>query len=275
MEISAGDNFEVACLRDYAPTPMMDTTFVPQIKEIDDMEGEDGIVNIGNAMITKDPFVSEQFCIGEKITSLKQILLRHSRLFLGTTGNIKSLQIDPFGIGGTLFNGTSTTYCPLSRDLYSCISAGFVLARGGMNLILENTGDNVNSSTKANRASMAITRNPTHSLMYISNSNLYDFNTGTYVTNVYVNPCLAVHVPAWGLSHSRYCVTDFDNTGRSWVEAEPRVLVSFTNPSTSATIPQLANCSLYRSIADDGNLGYFIGFPLYQPFMDWNGAANL
>lgn len=275
MEISGGDNLEVACLRDFAQVPVLDTTFVPQIKESDDMRGESGVTNIGNASITRDPILAERFCIGEKITSLKQVLLRHARLYLGTTGNVKSLQIDPFGLGGDIWDGTTYLAGPLSRDYMSCIAAGFVLIRGGVNLIMQHNGDNVSTSTKSLRASMAITRNGTHALMYTSSIALFDFNSGTYVTNAFCSPSLAVHVPAWSLSHSRYSVTDYTAGSRPWVEAEPRVLVSFVNPSTSATVPQLANTSLFRSMADDASMGYFIGFPLYNPRTDWNGAPSL
>jgi hypothetical protein len=103
-EVSGGENLEFAALRDASNTPVWDEDFTPQINEIDDLEGEENVVDIGNAKITNDIAAAEQYCIGEKITSLKQILLRHCRVFLGTTGNIKSLQIGAYKAGGDSYS---------------------------------------------------------------------------------------------------------------------------------------------------------------------------
>ena len=277
LEVSGGDNMEFATLRDVSLVPLFLTEFIPQIQDIDDMSGENSIVPVGNANIQRDIVTAEQYCIGEKITSMKQLLLRHNRVFLGTTGNIKSLQVGPFKSSGNVLTVSTSTLVsnPMSRDLYSCLSAGYVLLRGGVSLILQNTGDNVSTSTKSMRASMAYSSNAQTAIMFTSNSLCWDYNTGTYITNAYVNPALAVTVPAWGPSHSRYAVTDIDNNLRNWVPDEPRSVVAFVNPSTSATIPQIANTTLLRAVCDDAAFGYFIGFPPFQLLQEWNGSPNL
>lgn len=275
-EVSGGENLEFAALRDACNVPVWNDDFTPQINEIDDMEGEENVVDIGNAKITKDIAAAEQYCIGEKITSLKQVLLRHCRVYLGSTGNVKSLQIGAYKAGGDFYSSVGGWVDnPLSRDPYSCFQAGYVLIRGGMSYIIQNTGDNVSTTTKSMRASFAYLDGPNTQIAATSSTNRFDFNTGTYINNAYVNPCLAITVPAWAPSHSRYAYTDYDNNPRSWISMEPRGTISFVNPSTSATIPQLANCTLLRAVTDDTSMGYFIGFPLVHWRSQWEGAANL
>jgi hypothetical protein len=125
------------------------------------------------------------------------------------------------------------------------------------------------------RASFAYLDGSNTQIAATSATNRFDFNTGTYINNAFVNPCLAITVPAWAPSHSRYAYTDYNNNPRNWVLMEPRGTISFVNPSTAATIPQLANCTLLRAVTDDTSMGYFIGFPLVHWRSQWEGAANL
>jgi len=143
---SAGDDYELA-----APSQCMVgiTPYVPQMsgKELIRDSVEQGLAiadtSIGGVKVNKDPLFHSSRCIGEKMLSIKQYLLRLNVLYSNTatpTWNNKTfLNIDPYFLTVLRMDGTTgaiTSSVDTGQDLYNLFAPWYAYSRGGTNFFM-------------------------------------------------------------------------------------------------------------------------------------------
>jgi hypothetical protein len=196
-----------------------------------------------------------RFCVGEEISSFKQVLQRKTLLrtnSISATG-IRTVSFKPFSIGGTFMNTSAWTDHPMSGDYLSVISCCYVLSRGSVRYsVYCNANDNFACSYAIEpRVSTA----PDFSTSTTQNafpSGLI-FQTKSAQTG-YVN----FEIPQCSYTHSRENQIDFENGAKPYPLGVPESTCHF---SCNATFGNFADVRIQRSAGDDYQLGFFIGVP--------------
>jgi hypothetical protein len=278
----AGEDYEVAYPSNTGQSSW--STLIPYTPQSGDKVNTKSAGIIGNDN-PNVPMV-EQYTVGEKFTSLKQLILRYSRMYVNSNSTSTfdgciAFRMYPWHIG--IYNGLSTgiDYFSTGGDMYSFVAAGFALARGGMRFIVNTSGSvtaqldysyadffNMDAGGKSIETSTATLPNSLKLTSGSSSSTFIPYNTtsdnATYQT---ANPSAFISysngpevlIPHFGMNPSHIIPY---NASHSFV-------VSTTYSETTVPFGALSfDClnthsykKLYRSAGDDHQLGYFIGFP--------------
>jgi hypothetical protein len=162
FEVSCADDFEFA-----VPKPQFgdaNTHLGPYIRTGEDTPfvtqsggGETDCVitppgnTIGPSGVEDDNFASAQFCIGEKVTSVLQLIKRSTRFSVNGNAALETLlDFQPFALYGVIFQvgGVSTSH--VNDDLVSLMGSLYVMNRGSMRWRIsdeaQNSGPNFTST---------------------------------------------------------------------------------------------------------------------------------
>lgn len=200
-----------------------------------------------------DPNIS-RFCVGEHITSIKQLLHRKCliRSHKVSATSIRNVIIKPFTIAGTWYDGSNWVDHPMAQDYYSLFSCCFVLQRGAIRYsFYNNNGDN-HAASYAFEALGPL-------LPWQTNSVQSAYYTGTiFQTKGSMSGYLDIEIPHSSFTHSRECQTEFELTATVPPLGCPSSLIYY---SCNATFGNFADLRIQRSVGDDFQLGFFVGVP--------------
>jgi hypothetical protein len=271
----AGSDFDVAY-------PANRLACIPYTPQSGDKENTKELGAIGNQATHVD--MMEEYTIGEKFTSVKQLIMRYSRLYfnenaVSTIDNCAALRIYPHAIG--YFTGdvsSAVSYFAYGGDMYSYIAAGYALARGGMKYNFNFSGSTgvyvdysfrdypflassgwVLASTAAVPNSFTGTSGATSSKFVMpagSTGSAFTANPALFVQST---NGVEVQVPPYAQNPSRLIPITW-NSNASTPAGYTEQHVSHGCLSIDCTSVATYK-KIYRAATDDHQLGYFIGFP--------------
>jgi hypothetical protein len=149
VEVSAGPDFEVAQPRD-----VLDTTLITALAHSGSKNAcEISSTTIGNAK-TMPSLAPSEYCIGERVLSMRTLVKRFNSLISGWTYNSTSKYFYylPWSISPAYISGSSVIAPYTATDVYAQLGMCYALARGSMRYKIFNT-----DASPANN--MIITRN--------------------------------------------------------------------------------------------------------------------
>jgi len=252
------------------------STFTPQAGEfsIDQRKDSSQIDkvagSIGSSTVVNDASASARFCIGERVTSLRQLLLR-SVPWINTSAVLQSgsgFQLTWFPWvqnfvpnGGAAPGSTFPFFC----DYFNYIVPSYRFYRGGVRHKVYPTNDA--AAPTSMRASY--TRLPVIDGFDRRTSNVMVFSTAQTNTNgsawppiysaVSVNPSLEFQVPYYNQTHASYTSINFvGNT------LTPATVANPDYPDTEVLFKAdvtLNNTQVCRAISDDFQTSFFLGVP--------------
>lgn len=270
---AAAEDFELAVVNNPSLTP-----YSPQSG---DKPNTKAVGVIGNDTSTI-PMV-EEFSIGEKFSSLKQLISRYSRIYFNsaTVDTTVAFRMYPWSTG--VFRGglISTSTGAMMGDMYSFISTGYALARGGMRYSI-NSSNSVFTQIDFSRQAFDLMEAGSSSLLQLAGTTLATGfpNGSAAISNLWVKPGVSgatgtlttanpaifvqspngvdVLLPQYTNNPSRLIV--IDNDGSKVSTNYPYDLVPFMALQYSQNSSTITNKAIYRAAAEDAQLGYFIGF---------------
>nr|QJI52084.1 MAG: hypothetical protein 2 [Dicistroviridae sp.] len=270
---AAAEDFDLAVVNNRSLTP-----YSPQSG---DKPNTKAVGVIGNDSSTI-PMV-EEYSVGEKFTSLKQLISRYSRMYFNsaTMDTTVAFRMYPWSTG--VFRGglISTATGAAMGDFYSFISAGFALARGGMRYSI-NSSNSVFTQIDFSRQAFDLMEAGSSSTLQLAGTTLATgfANGSAAVSNLWVKPGVSgatgtlttanpaifvqspngvdVLLPQYTNNPSRLIVLDSDGTKISTNYSYD--LVPFMALQYSQNSSTITNKAIYRAAAEDAQLGYFIGF---------------
>lgn len=220
---------------------------------------QNGVVN--NASIFHDGLAAARFCVGEKISSLMSFLKQAKKLrFRTDPGPSDSYLLLPFLQSHSITNGDkSIDKGDVVPDFYSIICSCYALSRGGVRLKLYTpTGLQANTIMTIMKDTLA----PTGPIMYGPLSSVTDGSqieplmlTTSHNTS---SSAVEIQVPQYGRFPVRV-------NSECWRGLSTR-LVSIVRPGVPdqivfAGLSASSSVTLYRAVADDFQLGYFVCVP--------------
>lgn len=268
MFASAGDDFEYA-IPGMNPNVFPYTSpLVPQMGGVE-LDTDQMIVTevIGNYPSVKSTNEAACASIGEKFVSLRQLLMRYTRLAtLGTAaqyGANASFSFYPWSVALPL---ASTGYAPIATfDALSRLAHGYAFMRGSIRVGIRPSGS-------SNRVAMANVTALSESAVPFLNLNVpYNQNSGqvyslsTRITTGHANAdtCFDSGIGFPSVRVPYYC----ENHSTAILPVSSDIIpIDVWNSYGSALINEsgataTANIDLRRSIGEDFSLGYFLGFP--------------
>lgn len=272
-----------AAAEDYEVAVSNNPSLTPYCPQSGDKPNTKSVGVIGNDTSTI-PMV-EEYSIGEKFTSVKQLISRYSRWYTYSTAfdTAVGFRAYPWGVGYLRTVGTVLTNGALIGDMYGFVAAGFGLARGGMRFSINNANsvfsqvdysrqifdlmEATSSCTLQNAGATLATGFPNSSAA-VSSQWIKPGVSGATGTMTTANPAIFVQstngidvlVPQFTNNPSRLIVCDVNTTDKVSTNYNyahvPYMALQWQNSSSTST-----NKALYRAAAEDAQLGYFIGFP--------------
>jgi len=281
---SAGQDFDVA-----APNTVSQVPFVPQcgdfMSDVFPQSGDKLNTKVAGVIGNDSSTISmvEEFSIGEKFRSLKQLLARYSRVYSSVAAFDTTVAFRVYPWAAALVRtGTPLQKGAMIGDMYSYLAPGFALARGGMKMSI-NTANSVMSAVDFSRGVFDLMEASGTPFTFqlggatlpnsfangsASTSNLYVYPGATLATGTTntANPALFVQstngidvsMPQYTNNPSRvipYDVVPQVLSGIYDYAIAPRTALQWDSMST------VTGKKMYRSMGEDGQLGYFIGFP--------------
>lgn len=248
VEISACEDFEFAVPTVDAREPVLPQGFG------DDNDVLEGYV--GDA-IQVTPVSASQYCMGELVLSISQLLRRYS-LWKNTSSLTDRLRFRPFSLGAFRKDGLGSVNPPmLGLDYLSTFSSMYAFQRGGVRIKLV--------STPEQEDVFRVSYYAAHNLAVVSDTNTVAVRPAS--TDVYASgsSTCPVHIRSapqgvgFSVQIPYQCVTPFVGV-RYDHETEYRG----ANEAVVEYVSTLAQSSsvFYRAAADDFQLMYFIGVPL-------------
>ena len=283
-EISAGPDMEFAVPTTFNPQPVMNV--VPQSGNFRSGNSDEttcGILvkTLGSMTVKSDGDISSLLCIGEKVSSFRTLLKKPQFLTehfsLGPAG---LLGVVPFLIPIKSLNGIAPSNPVVNGDLYGYLSSCFVYSRGGVRIKFYDANPSVARQTLTfmETSSPAVGSVPITSLYenyLVTHSNQSYPNYLGGLTPQSINLAEAgteVQVPAYYQFPVRVNVDCMANAlfpyttinGTYIRQHAPDVYLFRANTDPTEVIKS----RVYRSMADDGNLSYFLSFgPYVQPII--------
>lgn len=214
-------------------------------------------MTIGNAEVVNDEYAAEEYCMGEVILSLRQLLKRRTELRLdkSSTTSVTCI-VRPYSIGGTVWNG-SWEYSGMSGDWLSAIAPLYLLNRGTVKMQVNSPFD----YGKRSFSSIEMTESVSSSQVYWSNNTAMT-PCGSLNDTVYVRGNHEVSIPCWNMMHSRLVRVDYENSPKTIGAYDSAVQLLFGNITSSGS-PR-SEFKAWRRISDDFDLGFFIGVPVMR-----------
>jgi len=255
IEVAGGEDFEVA-----APYLMQVGPVCPTAQS-DPCQAVNTV--IGGGAIESSDYIPTAMCIGEKITSIRQVLLKFANMRCITTASSGFYSFIPtlrYGYSPAVAGGAQQNSNYFKPDNYSYYTAPFAMFRGGVNVIVENYG---NTATRLG----VLTDFSNHSIMdtttdYYANS-LGNMTGANLVTIPVGNqPVPMCKVPFYNQNPSSL-LRAFFAPGTTTIDADSRfsnhnrLYVWHKSTSVSPTI--------YRCVSDDFQAAYFVStVPVYN-----------
>lgn len=226
---------------------------------------------IGAAAPPKFQLDTSQLCIGERITSFRQLLKRFAGIYCGSLGNNNFLYTLPFGVP-TLGTVTTTDSFTLQGDLYAELANIFMFSRGGVRYkIFPNMGADykvgvslsianlyLNAATKMiQTGGVALSTNKNSSaLTTVSKSSYAFYNTAE-------NGAIEIDVPQYYINKSRNNAEHVIAVSQpySTTYATDLGLTIFAVNSSGVKVSTFDVPDVYRAGSDDCNFGLFVSIP--------------
>jgi len=279
IEVAGGPDIEFAVPVTSLPaTSAVDYTV--QSADPFSVNSDCAIVNkpIGVASVPTYQLDTSQICIGERITSFRQLLKRYSNIYKATWESTSAfLRILPYANVTTATSGGTDTV-PIYGDLYSELSNIFMFSRGGVRFkVFDNIASGpttgittLSSAANFNNATVAMNLGSTSSATNTVTPLALLVNNSQYViSDLERNKAIEVAVPQYHFNKSRNNSEQVVTVGSAASTAYTSDLVlccSLSSDLTSTTVPWVAPY-VFRSGADDCNFGLFISIPpmCYNP----------
>jgi hypothetical protein len=274
--VKASKDFEFAVPTNNLPSTM---PYIPQASNEEKLHGQDSVREIasdviGNMSLTDDATMHSARCIGERVLSIKSLLLRNSAInCYKNNGYIqRNFSFQPLFLSAAQMDtGTGVVKTPdFGGDLLSWMAPMYMFMRGGTNFMWKDTGTSTNNtlsgnfpgaySYSGNAQPYVITPYP--SSLLGTNANPQTLINTNGVTNWPVNPgnwttdvsVAYQHVPY----HAAFPFTPTYQYNGIDTFVDP------TMPSSTFTVVAKAafvDPILQRAVADDFQLLFFIGCP--------------
>jgi hypothetical protein len=264
----AAPDYELQCSTNYELMPVTPQAGV-EVSEV--------VKTVGNATPGSTNMSTSSFCASESFMSLKQLITRYSRVYMPSGTDIVTgeyYSIYPFFLSGAASLGSAEPTVPhLWGDTLSLLASAYALSRGGVRFAF--------TSTSASKMTVTTRHMPAPTQWY-NTTGIQNFVFPTDTSNIRIPGTAAfagpiavfndlsdgaeILIPHQTTAPVRPNIF-FTTTGESLVSA-PVAGVSDIY-MTMRIAPAPTDVQLYRSAADDYQLGYFIGFPalLYRHYL--------
>ncbi len=209
---------------------------------------------IGNERVPRPTLKSNLLCMGEHISSVKQLLNRNS--FCGSTYTGTSVRITPWFHGASTTSGGSVTSTAPGGDVMSILGLMYTFFRGGVRVMLALTGSQGGAQLQEGTTSSPWvgaggSNNPTNTWATPGsvNQGCYSFFSADSVNNIH---CFLI--PYY--NGVRCSLLDFTvaSTAAGIDPSVPLIGLNYVSNTSVAT-------ALIRSAGEDWQLSYFIGCP--------------
>lgn len=245
FEIAGGPDFEVAVPSYCNAQPLLPVAQSTSCEIVNTV--------IGGGSIVTDDYTPTALCIGEKLTSVRQILSRANfmRITL-STGSVGFNFLPAVKTANYVDSSGVLNYPPYAKpDIYSFWGSCYAMYRGSLQFIVENTGG---TTTKVMVFS-DLTNSAAYGVSVDYQSSAYSNTSGFNVINPPVAnlPCPMFKVPFYHKNPSsllRTCTTSSNVDSNPSFTCLTRVYVRTTG---SVAVP-----SLYRITGDDFSFGGFV-----------------
>jgi len=255
LEVSAEPHFELAFPTSNDKIVYIKEEFSAEMGEVDNPIGASALEN----SITMDP---AQYCIGERVLSILQLLKRYTFAATGALVEPVSgeLSVRPFIFGAKQFSepihGKPTA---LYADYYSIFAPCFAYSRGGMRIMIAPDVNDEIVPQSGRYSAIRYYDGDDDQGVWLDGSHT-TFNAPTRSVNYYsggTNYAVGVNIPPYQQLHARINRIQLqDNT-----VGTPVSMSNVTAVFDCTTVePQRYN--VYRAASDDLQLGFFIGVPL-------------
>lgn len=233
------------------------------------MDTGDDIIDEGmlsNTAMFDDKLSGARFCVGEKIMSIMQLLKTPCASYgnYGAAGS--QIQVFPFAA-----ETVNTAQPAVEPEWYDYFISSFAMSRGGMRLkVVDNTSVVTFVHVTLYDQNLS-TATPIQRQMIGDPSIYHSFSSTDYATyptqyfNMSKNP-VEISVPQYHRLHSRVNSELMFGTGLGTAYYSSNL--STSAPNTFVNIQSVngqnwnpGNMTLLRSVADDFQLGYFVGVP--------------
>nr|URG14908.1 MAG: capsid protein [Picornaviridae sp.] len=264
-EVSAGYDMEWAELAPsgLAPTlniaPQMDVSNVCELTN----------TAIGSSSVTRSSVENAEYCIGEKVVSFRS-LLKMSRLNPVQAANVLTatnwLQIYPY-MTTYYWSQTPNVFYKWIPDLYSVLSSIYVLQRGGMRFKLINANPPLGfKPITAFYRNVATTNLQAQPFNYVNTIDGVDSpileNNAVISMTSNTNSVLEVQVPQYSSTHSRNSIMCMSaGAALNMATARPNYSSYILITATGSTAANSSLFHIYRSVADDFQMGGFVSIP--------------
>jgi hypothetical protein len=261
VEVAGGPDFQVNIPRNHSMVPVIPTA--PQMSFR--TKGNDHAIvteELGNSSNPDVTLLESRVCIGEQIMSFNS-LLKKAEIFLSYTPTalLPTLAVDPFStpvslnLSGAIVSGEPGSFA----DNYTVICQCYGMVRGGVRIRSIPT---TNSSTSLTPVTSFLGYNTSGTYNGSSLLNLTYSNNSHYL-NVTQNQIYTggseIQIPQYLQTHSRVVMHQhYSNTieNRIWLRsAQASHVLLYINTS------EPLSSVLKRQVADDFQLGFFIGVP--------------
>lgn len=248
--------------------------YIPQSDETAvarDVEKVMDVSGIGGYVTQPDAMIHAERCTGEKLFSIKNLLLRNSAIIGGGAFDLtvtKSFVMNPNFIAAQSMNASGVLVKPLfCGDVYSQLCGMYLFQRGGVRMTIVTENDNVLKSTVIGDwfASNSTYKEPVQdNTTYVQVPNVRYFTNASYSTvnytrspmNFYDHPrLLTQHCPFYSA---------YPFTFNKLMDGVNTPYVDYTqnqNAFVAACPAAFGTCSLERAVCDDFQLMFFICAP--------------
>jgi hypothetical protein len=278
--IEPGDDFEYAVPGNSAfnttGTTGPTTATVPFIIQMDLGDDDREVIiseGIGGTQIKRTTLQEVSMCIGEKITSIKQLLLRMSPVYFPgiKPGNANSVAIWPYFSGTyTMSNVSGLIVLPTATgDPFSYLKPCYAFYRGSVNMSVSPNADIVSGPASigvsltpgfapAADSVMGVYGGENNSIASVNPFNV-SINLGTSITETdHGLGLVSANVPYYSRTPVALSTNDTITIPLGRADC-PISIVNFVN--NTSNVDALSDSVFYRSVGDDFQFLYFLSCP--------------
>nr|QDH89622.1 MAG: hypothetical protein H1RhizoLitter1238_000002 [Picornavirales sp.] len=266
MEVCGGPDYEMMCPRRTDWAPIIVSGWAAQMNDVAPNKNknvnEAELLALGSASIDTSTMDPAQYCVGEKVNSVLQLIKRYSPLkSLVFNSQNAAIDIRPFVIGACYSADVVSFAAYPTGDVLSCISPCFGYARGSVRMIVFAKGCDASGAMITAYAYPSTETTP----LITSDLSLRAGQAISLQNQSGMNVIASANVPPYQQLHSR--LSRMSSTGAvepidPWTSS---MRLGFTTYDSSAT-PVNRQSVVYRAAGDDFTLGFFLGVPLATSF---------
>lgn len=277
VEVAGGPDIEFAVpVKPLPSTAAVD--IVVQSADPFSVNSDCAIVNkpIGVASVPTYQLDTSQICIGERITSFRQLLKKYVGIHKNSWESPAAfLRILPYA-NITTATAAGVDTVPIYGDLYSELSNIFMFSRGGVRFkVFDNLASSptigfttLSSATYFNNATVAMNLDSTSSATNtVSPPSILTSNAQYVISDLERNKAIEIAVPQYHYNKSRNNaeqVVTVGSAANTTYTADLMICCSLSTDLTSTTVPW-SGPYVFRAGADDCNFGLFISIPPMLP----------